>query len=362
MDLATWRYLRPIYEAVPRDPAGFELVIQKSAQGGASILSLLFVLWLALRGRYQIAYFLPTQAHALAFSTNRFIRLARENKAIHRLMGDPETPHARRVVDEGSASVRRLLSSIIYFTFMGGKITTEALPLDSLVLDEVQEMGLAEIQKAEERISASPLRTILRVSTPNWEQSDINFFFQQSDQRWFHTRCNCPDGIVLAEAWDPKLGPLCIGKGNGTTPGIPVEPFYRCPRCDTIIEDPQEGEYIARNPGAKAVGFHFPQMLSPRQTAGDILEKWERRVDTATFYRRVLGRPYTDPDTQPVTEAHLSNAQNPDLRWGPPKRDQHDGVFMGVDQMGGDNRAVLVGRQYGSSRMRLLHLEAMPVT
>src|SRR5262245_49124100 len=44
----TWRYLHSIYAAVPANPRGFELVIQKSAQGGATIFAMLWTLWLAL--------------------------------------------------------------------------------------------------------------------------------------------------------------------------------------------------------------------------------------------------------------------------------------------------------------------------
>ena len=35
-DLQTWRYLRPLYDAVPTNPRGVDIVIMKSAQGGAS--------------------------------------------------------------------------------------------------------------------------------------------------------------------------------------------------------------------------------------------------------------------------------------------------------------------------------------
>jgi hypothetical protein len=354
IDFNIWRYLRPIYEAVPHDPTGLDMVIMKSAQGGASTLALLWALWLMLRDRCQLAYFLPTAALALNFSRDRFIKLARENGQIHRLMGD-SAPAAGGSIDEGSAGVRRILQSIAHFTYIGGRITTEALPLDALIFDEVQEMLLADIEKAEERLSASPLHAILRISTANFAGSDIHYFYERSDQREFHTRCACPTGIVLADAWDPRTGPLCIDRGNGSTPSVPVDWFYVCPRCRTVIRDPQEGEFLPKNPDAPRVGFHFPQMLSPRMTPGRIANKWETRVDTKNFYNRVLGRPYADPDTMPVSEEHLRAAQNPDLHWGPLPPRGSDGVFMGIDQMGQENYVVIKAKV--GDRMRLLHLE-----
>lgn len=356
IDFATWRYLGQIYDEIPADLIGFEGVIKKSAQGGASILALLLSLFIGLRYRAQLAYFLPTFKKAYSFSANRFIRLVRENAAIYRLMGDPGTPHRRQVVDEGSVSTRRLLYSIINFTSLAGKVSTESDPLDALMFDEVQEMTDAEIEKAMARINASPLMIMFMVSTANFVGADIDRQFNLSDQRMFHTRCRCAEGVILGEAWHPRTGPLCIGKGNGTTPGVPEEFFYYCPRCSKVITDPQDGRFIPRNPGPKRRGWHFPLMLSPRQSAARIWRKWVERIDTKNFYNRSLGLAYTDPDTQPVTEAHLTAAQNGDLQWGPPvKRLVDDGIFMGIDQMGHDNHVVIKARADG--KQRLLHLE-----
>lgn len=357
VDFTQWRYLRQIYEAIPQDPTRFDLTIQKPAQAGASILSMLLSIWLMLRGRYQGAYYLPTAPHAMVFSKDRWVRLIRENKAVHGLMGDPETPHQRRVVDEGSASARRLLWSIVYFTYMGGAVTTESLPLDFLFFDEVQEMLLAEMEKASERLSASQLQTVVRVSTANFEDADINHYYKRSDQREFFTRCACPDGVNLTDYLDPTDGPLFIGRGNGTTPGIPREPFYVCPRCGTLLKDPQDGVFRALVPESRRMGFGWGQWLSPRQTPASILEKWDHRIDTKNFFNRVGGRTYTDPKTQPVTEAHCVAAQRPDLRWGPLAPQETDGVVMGIDQMGHDNRAVVKARVGGI--MRYLWMEVI---
>jgi hypothetical protein len=350
-----WRYLRPIYEALSGDPIDQDVVIMKSAQGGASTLALLWALWLALRYRDQLAYFLPTQDLARTFSTTRFIRLIRDNRDIHRLMGDARSPKSRRVTDEGSAGIRQVADSMIHFTFMGGKVTTEALPLDAIVFDEVQEMLLADIEKALERMSASSLRATLRISTANLPGADIDYFYQRSDQREFHSRCACADGVVLANQWDPATGPLCIDRGNGSTPGVSQRPFYVCPRCKTIIRDPQDGAFRPHNPGSARIGFHFPQMLSPRWTAGALLQKWDNRITTQNFYNRSLGKPYADPSTMPVTEEHLVRCQNPDLQWGLPARRSVNAVFMGIDSMGGESYVVVKART--GDRMRLLHLE-----
>jgi hypothetical protein len=173
--------------------------------------------------------------------------------------------------------------SVAYFTYIGGLVTTESLPLDALVFDEVQQMSLAEIETAEQRLAASELGLILRVSTANFEDADIDYYWRRSDQREFVTHCRCPAGVILADCWDPTDGPTCIVTGNGSTPGVPVEPHYRCPHCDTRLDDVQDGTFVAQRPGAARIGFHFPQMLSPRQTAAAILTRWHERIDTKNF-------------------------------------------------------------------------------
>ncbi len=375
VDFNVWRYIAKVYKAVPDNPKNLDITIQKPAQGGASIWAILLMIWIALRGRYQAAYYLPDAPTSAFFSQDRFIRMVRENRGIHALMGDPGTPHLRRVTDEGSASVRRILWSIIHFTTLGGVVSTEAKPLDALIFDEVQKMLPKDIQKTQERVASSMLRLIARLSTANFEDGDINYFYKRSDQREFHTRCACPEGVSLTACFDPDEGPLCIDRGSGANKNVPTEPFYFCPTCKTILgpgggpdrEDGldgmrvQEGDFLAHNPGAlgvyggPAIGLHWGQMLSPRLSARDILAKWDQRVDTKDYFNRVVGRTYTDPKTQPVTEAHCVAAQREYLNWGPRKQKDVDGVFLGIDQMGHDNRAVVSAKVGG--RMQYLWME-----
>lgn len=350
INLVDWTYLREIYESVPANPVDWDGTIMKSAQGGASVFAMLLSMWLLLTRRCQGAYFLPTKDHAMAFSGERFIRMARDNPVISKALGEVHDEG-----DEGSKSIRRFMHSILYFTYMGGKVTTESLPLDYLIFDEVQVMSLKVMETALERISASPLRLLLRLSTANFEGADIHYFFQRSDQREWHVHCGCPDGVVLTDHWDAKAGPLCIREPHGK---VRTEPYFWCPRCELPLDNVRAGTYHPRNPGVKRMGWHFPQFLSPRWTAGMTLDAWRERIDTKNFYNRKLGLPYTDPETQPITEAMLANAQDVTLPWvshGYTKTEAPDAVFAGIDQMGHDNR-IIVATPHGD-RMRVVHAE-----
>jgi hypothetical protein len=65
------------------------------------------------------------------------------------------------------------------------------------------------------------------------------------------------------------------------------------------------GRIPTEEPGRADHRVPLPQMLSPKVTPAEMLEAWVRRVDVKNLYPRKLGQPYTDPDTQPVTLAHL---------------------------------------------------------
>src|SRR5215471_440633 len=339
VSLKVWPHLKPIYDAVPEDLTDLDICVMKAAQGGASIWAMLVMLYVALRERCQVGYFLPTRDHAMTFSNERFLRLCRDNEAIYAALGDID--HQTRAsgvdgkvrpgaIDEGSKSIRRIGRSVVYFTYMGGVVTTESLPLDAIVFDEVQEMLLREVEKTEERLSASPLKLKVRVSTANFKGADIDYYFERSTQEVWTTDCRCKSGVVLADEWDPEHGPLCIKEHNLLT-------YWMCPHCRTQV-DPKRGRYVARNPDHPRRGFHFPQFVSPRQTAESILAKWRERIDTKNFYNRILGRPFTDPNTQPITEGHLAAAQDPSLAWGPLRdndadwRGESGSVVCGIDQ------------------------------
>ena len=362
VSLAVWPHLHTLYDAIPNDLTDLDICVMKAAQGGASIYAMLVMLYVALRERCQLGYFLPTRDHAMVFSNERFLRLCRDNEAIYSAMGDTERQLRASgvdgkakggMIDEGSKSIRRIGHSVVYFTYMGGVVTTESLPLDGIVFDEVQEMLLREVEKTEERLSASMLKVRLRVSTANFAGADIAYYYERSTQEEWTTDCKCPDGVVLADQWDPEHGPLCIAEHNALV-------YWRCPRCGAQV-DPKRGRYVARNPGHPRRGFHFPQFVSPRQSAESILLKWRERVDTKNFYNRILGRPFTDPKTQPITEAHLAAAQDSTLEWGPLRENPGDwrgeggSVVMGIDQMGGFNTVILACRWY--DRMRVLYAE-----
>jgi hypothetical protein len=339
-DWPNHQYLIPLYNDFLLDPEhteGLELVVMKGAQVGMSVWGMTGMLFTALKfpGAWT-GYFLPDQGMTDIFSANRFKPLVDSNPPIARLLGNEREGINR-------TRLRNLGPSTILFSYMGGKTSTESAPLLGIFLDEVRRMNPLQINLTHERISHSPYPINIKLSTAGYPQNDIHHYFLRTDQRYFHSDCNCSDGIALAEEW-----PACIGQRAGDV-------FYRCPRCDTTITDPQRGRYIAHAPSKTVRGYHVPQTLSrsPLHTATALWEKYtDARGDRGEFVRSSLGRPFVDPEAQLVTEDHLQGCVTPDTRW----QTEGTNCAMGIDQMGGWNDVVLF-EPSARGKHRLVHLE-----
>jgi len=340
------RYLLPVYDAfalAPHNPDALSLTIIKGAQIGASVWAMLGLIFLAVKfpGR-KMGYFLPDQTMTHLFSQDRFKPMVESNPTIGQMLG-------REKDGANSMRLRMIGPSSIFFSYMGGTTSTESLPLLAIYFDEVRRMAMSDISLAEQRISHSEYPVNIKLSTAGYPDSDIDYYYSLTDQQEWHTRCRCRDHILLAESW-----PDCIGlRGDDI--------FYRCPRCDTRIEDPQDGAYIAHAPSnAPAWGFRIPQTLShaPLHSPKALWQRYTNpKEDRGEFHRSALGRPYVDPESQLVTEAALLSCEDPNLQW------QRTGVkcALGCDCMGGFAWVVL--KQLApNGKHRLLHLECIEGT
>lgn len=301
---------------------GHKMVLMCGAQVGKTVFGFLALVWLALKfwGKY-FGYFLPDQAMAMIFSDVRFKPMVRSIPQIRPLWGeDPGADDGdKRKTDQ--KRVRSIGPSQIFFSYMQGATSTESIPMLGVVFDEVRKMLEGDIERAEERISHSPYPVNFKYSTAGYPDANIDKYFKQSDQRKFHSKCGCPDGVVLADSF-----PDCIGTFAGRT-------VYICPACNTVIENPRVGRWIAHNESSKTIGYHIPQTLSCRQTPEKILRAFEEAMDLQEFYNSKLGIAYLAPESRIVNEDILRATVNPDLQW------QTRGVncAMGIDQMGGFN-------------------------
>ncbi|MBB3017691.1 hypothetical protein FHR70_000731 [Microvirga lupini] len=353
--------MRFIYELIPstREEA-FERVdvIMKCTQVGFTVMEMLAAIYLALRfAPAKIGMFMPSTSLASGKSSERFLPIARTVPAVHRLMTEKNASGGRG--GEGNVLIRNLGPSRFHFLWTSGATATESFPMDVISFDEVQEMLIADMEKVVERLSASKLKYTLMGSTANWPDSDIHWWYQRGTQHQFHTECpHCGLGQVLDEhfpeciQFDPQH-PKRKQRGDTILLG---EYRYQCHSCKGWIDDPQQGEWIAKNPAADIRSVHFPQFLSPTISPRNIIEAFRNNDSMKGFYNRKLGKPYTDPSQVPVNLEMLNQCAAEGMRRGVVWKDRARNTFMGIDQMGAYNVAIIKERM-DSGHQAVIHLE-----
>lgn len=363
-----------VYDQIPMTPEeAFELVVymMKCTQVGFTIYEMLAMIYMAIKFMpCKIGMYLPDKDLAALKSSVRFMPIIRTVPAAHQLLTtDPNTGANK---GEGNVLVRLMGRSRFHFMWTSGKGATESIPLDVLSLDEVQEMTKEQIEKTKERLSGSRIKFTLAGSTANWPDEDIDWLYKKGTMHQFWTLCpNCGDYHTLDSYF-----PACIKYDEGTR-----EYRYVCKSCGGWIDDPQVGEWRAQRGELKwvqiavdrhntievqrwvdeegkvlPVSLHFPQFLSPTISPRNIITKYHEADDLKNFWNRVLGKPYTDPSQVPVNLEMLNACAAEGRRLGVTWKTRASGTYMGIDQMGNYNVAIIAER-LPSGHMAIIHVE-----
>jgi hypothetical protein len=256
-------------------------------------------------------------------------------------------PEFSEVMDnQGSIELKQLGNSSLYMSYMGGTATKDSTPLDIICLDETRLMDVADINQVEERLSGSLTPEIYKISTAGLPNDAIDKAFLQGNQQFWHTVCNCSDGVILSDVF-----PDCIGQRRKK--GGVVEYFYRCPVCGKEDLEPQDGDYRAHNPSSHIDSFHIHHMLSPTKTPKIVWERYITTDNIKEFYNAVLGKPYIDEENIGLTDDELVACVNTDLTWGMDKQN----TCMGVDQRSGQLHVVIL--KPSSGKKQIVHVEVV---
>ena len=195
-----YKHLGPIAEDTHT-----EITMMAGAQTGKSVLVMLNLArdaiteWGAMLGYYFPDYHLPR-----AFSSQRFAPFIRASEDLGPWLGTTGKK------GEGADAVftRNFGPTTLFFLSVKGKTATEGLPMRGVYFDEVRRMEPGDIERAEERTSAQTSPRKMYVSTANYPEQDIHKLFLAGDQRYFHTGCDCPDGVVLSLTFPSCIEPL----------------------------------------------------------------------------------------------------------------------------------------------------------
>lgn len=318
------------------------IVLMKAAQVGFTVMEILYTIYCAMKFQScKIGMYVPDMTLARIKSDKRFLKIIRTIPAAYNLM------LAANRGKEGNVHVRAVGEALFYFLWTTGKVSTESIPLDIVSYDEVQEMEIPDIEKTKERMSASSVRFSLLGSTAKWPDRDIHYFYKLGTRHQFWTQCEkCGVEQVLDEEF-----PDCIQFVEG-------DYHYVCKGCKGIIADAQRGQWRPMNPDAEIKSIHFSQILSPTISPREMILAYFTADDMQNFYNRKLGKPYLNPSQIPVNFEMLNACVEMGLSLGVTWKASGAGTYMGIDQMGAFNVAILCER-LPSGHMAVIHAEAI---
>lgn len=365
--LADRRALNFIYDLIPttiEEAYNKIIVLMKGAQMGLTIWEMLADIYMGLKfAPLTVGMYVPAQGTAGLKSTNRFMPVVRSIPAAIDNMRDEKGNRS-----EGNVLSRQIGESWFVFLWTTSKTATESIPMDVLSFDEVQQMTVEQMERTRERLSASKYKFCLMLSTAMYPEADIHHWYLKGTQHQFHTHCeHCGfDFPIISSGADDPYFPDLIKYNGGDLAGAPVGYVYTCPECGGYIEDPQQGEWIALHPeraqrddgGVRIISAHLPQVLSPTVSALDMIEAYGGADDMQNFYNRKLGKPFADPSRFPVTLEQLMECGRQGAAYGLKWELSGKECFMGIDQMGAFNCAI-IKRRLPDGRQAVVHAEAI---
>jgi len=331
VDFDSHRYLLPIYMDNSK-----EIVWQKAAQLGATIYLLLRVIWWLDNhdGRKAGLYF-PTREGVDNLSKDRLTPLLKSCPAI-----------ATKIDLNDKLGLRTLGNSSFYLMHLEGKASKDSTPLDFITFDEVRLCSPASIDQALERISHSPHKFKMFMSTCGLPDTDINYRFNMGTQHTWMSKCGCEDGCDLSRAF-----PDCVVDTK-------KELYLRCPKCKYVIKDPQNGRYVAKNPGADYNSYQVSQLVSKFITLKDIWLAYQRTTNMEEFYNAKLGIPFIDEENRGITLSQLKGCIDESVYWG---KQEQESFAMGIDQ-GAGYCMVTIASVRGDGKRCLRHIEVIENT
>ena len=364
-ELSSRPVLKQIYMSMPatiEEARRSTIVLMKSAQMGASVLSFLYALWIAIAWEpLVIGMFLPDQATALDISQRRFLRLIRAVPDLHRRLTTRTLPDGSIInVGEQNVLTRILGESHFLFGWTSSETVTESRAMDAEIVDEVQQISLEQLDRIYERMSASRLRLRFMLSTANMPEADIAKWWSLGSMKSWYSLCTA----CGAESDLSQHFPSCVTLNTGQIEEAPLDYVYCCPKCSAWIRDPANpGRFVAARPDAHIDSFHISQIVSSTITARDMIEAWNRAItgdQRKSFWNRKLGLPYIDPKQVPLDMAAcMASAEEGErlgLQWQ--ASNAAGDVYMGVDQHAAWC-AVVIKKRLPDNRQAIIHCEAI---
>lgn len=274
---------------------------QKSAQMGFTETVLNLTFYNIDIKRVDCLYILPSKVpDATDFSSGRFDRALELSPHLNTIFSDVQNVGHKRA---GSANM--------YIRGSRSRSQLKSVPVGFIVLDEVDEMDLANIPLAMERTSGQVEKAAWLISTPTFPDVGINKFFNDSSQDHFIFKCpHCSKHTEL-------IFPDCLEIiGESQRDARVEESYLKCKECKVKLEHHlkpdflADGKWIPSYTDRFSRGFYINQLYSPTITPGNIAKSYfisqHSPEDETELYNSKLGLAHAVKGSQ-LNDADLTS-------------------------------------------------------
>jgi len=317
LNFNTRPYLVAIYEDLYP-----QIVVQKSAQTGATVFGIARALWFADTHSVSIIYTFPTKGDVTKFTATRINPVLQAN------------PELLKKLTLDNVEIKQFGTSFIYFR--GTKSELEALSVDAdLLVHDERDKGAPDIyDQYRARLYASQYKFEVDFSTPTYPSYGINTLYEESDQHEWFVRCSHCNKMQT------------LGLEN-----LQPEKFI-CSYCGEEIydEDRLNGVWAPKYSNRNRRGYHISQFCSVNFSAKDITYEKEHRKPK-NFHNLVLGIPFEGQSSGLTRSVMLEKC----FVDGFEHQEMGRMCGMGIDQ--GDILHIAVGKISPFGALHVIHLE-----
>lgn len=291
---------------------------QKSAQAGFTETLLNRVFYFIDVKAQSVLYVLPNKTpDAADFSSARFNAALEESPYLSRLFSNVNNVGFKRA---GSASV--------YIRGSQSRAALKSIPVNLVVLDEVDEMCEENIPLVWQRMAGQMEKEAWMVSTPTTEGKGINHYYETTTQEHFHFRC--PYCSRLTELCYPEC--LVITAEEIADPKI-QDSYLICRECKHLLPQETKADWLKDHEWVKSYpdrinrGFHINQLYSstvkPYEIAQKAIAARTNQADEQELYNSILGVTHSvagssidDKDIINCTKGHVQPLGIAGANWG----------------------------------------------
>lgn len=320
-------------------------VFRKGAQVGISTTMLLKSLWIAdCLGRKCVYYFQNDDAVS-DFSNDRCQPMIESSAYL-----------SKRVRSTNNVGLKQVGPGSLYFRGLFTKGKVKSVDADCIFLDELDEAKPANVVMAIDRLMHSDLQWVTSLSQPSYPGIGIDAEFADTDQNFWHIRCDSCGTWNCLDLSFPKNFISLTDQQKKSWPEKTTH-YRGCTKCSAKL-DMAKGEWVPKHEGRHKRGYHLSQLFSQIQPPAypNLATKimWEYNdskkssLKLERFTVSVLGWPYSGGAAR-ITDELLQWCEG-DHGFSFEEMD----AFMGVDQ--GDTLHIVIGIVSGENFF-IVHVE-----